>query len=67
MPICSYTWVSANNIDKRQLHVAQTMNVEKLLPNMCLVLNGTEQEKGYGYGYGNNPNKKKSWLKKMLS
>ncbi|MEZ4855967.1 MAG: polysaccharide biosynthesis tyrosine autokinase [Gelidibacter sp.] len=54
--------VSANNIDKRQLHIAQTMYTEKRLPNMAVLLNGTQHKKGYGYGYGNNPNKKKkSW------
>ncbi|NNL82283.1 MAG: hypothetical protein HKP28_02770, partial [Winogradskyella sp.] len=44
--------VSANNIDKRQLHVAQTMYNEKRLPNMHLLLNGTKKIAGYGYGYG---------------
>lgn len=54
--------ISANNIDKRHLsHVAQTMYDEKRLPNMALLLNGTNMKKGYGYGYGygKNPNKKK--------
>jgi capsular exopolysaccharide synthesis family protein len=57
--------VSANNIDKRQLHIAQTMYVEKRLPNMAILLNGTEHKKGYGYGYGTAPKKqKKGWFKK---
>ncbi len=53
--------VSANNIDKRQLHIAQTMYEEKRLPNMVILLNGTVKKKGYGYGYGygNNPKRKK--------
>jgi capsular exopolysaccharide synthesis family protein len=53
--------VSANNLDKRQLHVAQTMYDEKRLPNMTILLNGTKKKSGYGYGYGygTNPNKKK--------
>jgi capsular exopolysaccharide synthesis family protein len=55
--------VSANNIDKRQLHIAQTMYTEKRLPNMAVLLNGTEHKKGYGYGYGNNPTKKKKWFR----
>ena len=59
--------VSANNVDKRQLHIAQTMYNEKRLPNMCVILNGTEQKKGYGYGYGNNPNRKKPRWKKLFS
>ncbi|MFD2917705.1 GumC family protein [Psychroserpens luteus] len=53
--------VSANNIDKRQLHVAQTMYEEKRLPNMVTLLNGSVKKKGYGYGYGNNPTRKKKW------
>lgn len=51
--------VSVNNIDKRQLHIAQTLHDEKRLPNMALLLNGTVKKKGYGYGYGNNPQRKK--------
>ncbi len=51
--------VSANNIDKRELHIAQTLYQEKRLPNMTVLLNGTIKKKGYGYGYGNNPTRKK--------
>jgi capsular exopolysaccharide synthesis family protein len=53
--------VSANNLDKRQLHVAQTMYEENRLPNMSILLNGTKKKSGYGYGYGygTNPVKKK--------
>lgn len=51
--------ISANNIDKRQLHIAQTLYEEKRLPNMVTLLNGTVKKKGYGYGYGNNPQRKK--------
>jgi capsular exopolysaccharide synthesis family protein len=54
--------VSANNIDKRQLHVAQTMYKEKRLPNMTILLNGTKKKSGYGYGYGYGANpKEKKW------
>ncbi|WP_299390909.1 polysaccharide biosynthesis tyrosine autokinase [uncultured Gelidibacter sp.] len=55
--------ISANNIDKRQLHIAQTMYNEKRLPNMTVLLNGTISKSGYGYGYGNDPNinRKKKW------
>nr|WP_321223488.1 polysaccharide biosynthesis tyrosine autokinase [uncultured Psychroserpens sp.] len=59
--------VSANNIDKRQLHIAQTMYEEKRLPNMVTLLNGSIKKKGYGYGYGNNPGVKKTWLGKLKS
>ncbi|MEY8848949.1 GumC family protein [Psychroserpens sp. XS_ASV72] len=51
--------VSVNNIDKRELHIAQKLYNEKRLPNMALLLNGTVKKKGYGYGYGNNPHRKK--------
>jgi hypothetical protein len=39
------------------------MYTEKRLPNMAVLLNGTEHKKGYGYGYGNNPTKKKKWFR----
>ena len=51
--------VSAEKIDKRQLHIAKTMYDEKRLPNMTILLNGTVKKKGYGYGYGSKPKKKK--------
>lgn len=52
--------VSANSLDKRQFHVAQTMYNENRLPNMTILLNGTKKKSGYGYGYGygTNPDKK---------
>jgi capsular exopolysaccharide synthesis family protein len=54
--------VSANNIDKRQLHVAQTLYDENRLPNMNILLNGTKKKGGYGYGYGYGGNHlKKKW------
>jgi len=54
--------VSANKLDKRQLHVAQTMHEEKRLPNMTILLNGTSKRSGYGYGYGYGGNQvKKKW------
>ncbi|WP_040281926.1 GumC family protein [Psychroserpens damuponensis] len=57
--------VSANNIDKRQLHIAQTMYEEKRLPNMVTLLNGSIKKKGYGYGYGNNPTRNKKWYTRL--
>ena len=53
--------VSANNLDKRLLHVAKTMYDDKRLPNMTILLNGTTKSNGYGYsyGYGGNSAKKK--------
>lgn len=59
--------VSANNVDGRRLvSVANSMYESNRLPNMTMLLNGTEPGKkgyGYGYGYGNNPNRKKKWWK----
>ncbi|WP_250436350.1 GumC family protein [Hanstruepera flava] len=55
--------VRANYIDKRQLHLAESIYNEKRLPNMTILLNAVNQKKGngYGYGYGKNPNKRKWW------
>jgi len=55
--------VRANYIDKRQLHIAQTMFTEKRLPNMAILLNAVDYKNGvnYTYGYGENPSKKKWW------
>lgn len=55
--------VSVNNVDKRRLHIAQTLYEEKRLPHMALLLNGTKHKKGYGYGYGSESPKKKSWFR----
>ena len=44
--------VRAHYLDKRLLHVPQTLYKENKLTNMSVVLNGTQSEKGYGYGYG---------------
>ncbi len=51
--------VSADNIDKRELHFAQTLHDENRLPNLVTLLNSTIKKKGYGYGYGSSPKKKK--------
>jgi len=55
--------VRANYIDKRQLHIAQTMFTEKRLPNMAILLNAVDYKNGinYTYGYGENPSKRKWW------
>lgn len=42
----------ANFLEKRMLHIANTLYKEQKLPNMCLLLNDTNTTKGYGYGYG---------------
>ena len=58
--------ISANTIDKRQLHIAQTMYEEKRLPHMVTLLNGSVKKKGYGYGYGNNPQRNKNWFSRVF-
>lgn len=42
----------ANYIDKRLLEVPQNLYKEKRLPNMAVLINGSDFKKGYGYGYG---------------
>ena len=44
--------VRANYLDKRLLKIPKKLHSEKRLSNMAVVMNGTDQEKGYGYGYG---------------
>jgi tyrosine-protein kinase Etk/Wzc len=44
--------VRAYYLDKRLLSVAQDLYKEKRLPNMAVLINGTDKDKGYGYGYG---------------
>ncbi|WP_027126979.1 GumC family protein [Gelidibacter mesophilus] len=57
--------VGADNIDKRHLvAVAKPLFTDNRLPNMHLLLNGTNFDKkgsGYGYGYGTEPTKNKKW------
>lgn len=42
----------ANYSEKRALDFIQNLVTEKKIPNLALVLNGTDISKGYGYGYG---------------
>ncbi len=44
----------ANYLEKGMLQFAETLYKEGKLPNMCILLNDTENSKtsGYGYGYG---------------
>ena len=44
--------VRANYLDKRMLEIPKKLYKENKLPNMALLLNDTQANKGYGYGYG---------------
>ncbi|MCF6296586.1 MAG: polysaccharide biosynthesis tyrosine autokinase [Flavobacteriaceae bacterium] len=58
--------VKANFLDKRMLHIPERLHKENKLPNMAVLINGSDHSKGaygYGYGYGYG-NKKKPWYKK---
>ncbi len=44
--------IRAHYLDKRLLPMAESLYREKRLPNMAVLLNGTDYKKGYGYGYG---------------
>lgn len=61
--------VRANYLDKRLLHVAESLFNENKLRNMGLVINGSDNDKGnkygysYGYGYTYGEDEKKPWWK----
>ncbi len=62
--------VKANHLDKRMLHIPEQLNSKAKLPNMAILINGSDHSKGaygygYGYGYGNKPGKR--WFKKGFS
>jgi len=62
--------VRANYLDKRLLSIPKMMYEEKRLPNMAMLVNGTDLEKGYGYGYGYGyyeEKTKKPWFKKLFT
>ena len=55
----------AGYLDKRLLEIPKKLYEENRLPNMAILLNDTNSEKGYGYGYGygygESEQKKKWW------
>ena len=66
--------VRAYYLDRRLLSVAADLFNEKRLPNMAILINGTDKTKGYGYGYGYGyggygygQTQKKSLLKRLFS
>ncbi|WP_158847884.1 GumC family protein [Algibacter sp. L1A34] len=60
--------VRANYLDKSLLDVPVKLYNEKRIPNMSVVINGTDVKKGYGYGYGyGEDDVKTSWFKRLTS
>lgn len=58
--------VRANFLDKRMLHIPERFHKDNKLPNMSLLLNDTQTNKGYGYGYGYGVEEEKLWYKKIF-
>ncbi len=59
--------IKANFLDKRMLHIPEKLYKEQKLPNMAILINGSDHSKdsyGYGYGYGNKKNI--PWYKKVF-
>jgi capsular exopolysaccharide synthesis family protein len=65
--------VRANYLDKRLLSIPKMIYEAKRLPNMAMLINCTDLERGYGYGYGYGytyyeENKvKKPWYKRLFT
>jgi len=65
--------VRANYLDKRLLSIPKMMYDDKRLPNMAMLINSTNLERGYGYGYGygytyyKENETKKPWYKKLFT
>ncbi|WP_405292412.1 GumC family protein [Algibacter sp. Ld11] len=62
--------VRANYLDKRLLEIPKKLYNEKRIPNMTVVINGTDIKKGYGYGNGygygyGHEQEKKSWFNRL--
>ncbi len=59
--------IKANYLDKRMLHIPEKLHKEKKLPNMAILINGSDHSKGaYGYGYGYGNKKEKPWHKRIF-
>lgn len=62
--------VRANVLEKGKLNIAENCYWEKKLPNMAVLLNGTDVNNNYGYGYGYGygmETESKSWIKRVLN
>ena len=67
--LCIYV-VKANYLDKRMLHIPDKLNKENKLPNMAVLINGSDHSKGaygYGYGYGYGGRDKKTFFQRIFS
>jgi tyrosine-protein kinase Etk/Wzc len=49
---CTVFVARANYLDKRLLRIAESLNKDKRLPNMAVLINGSDYKGGYGYAYG---------------
>ncbi|MBP6754818.1 MAG: polysaccharide biosynthesis tyrosine autokinase [Bacteroidia bacterium] len=62
----------ANYLDENLLKIPASLYAENKLPNLAVILNGTEQKSGYGYGngygygYGHLLKKDLPWYKKLF-
>ncbi|MDA8728921.1 polysaccharide biosynthesis tyrosine autokinase [Flavicella sp.] len=60
----------AGYLDKRLLSVPEMLYNEKRLPNMAMLINASDHERGYGYGvygaYGYGQQKEFPWWKKVF-
>lgn len=59
----------ANFLDKRLLEIPKNLYAEKRLPNMAMLLNDADHERGYGYGYGygyGESTKTKNWMHRLF-
>lgn len=56
--------IRTNHVDRRQLVMLDKYFEENKLPNLALLLNGTENKNTYGYG--ESPGKK-SWIRRLFS
>lgn len=59
--------IKANFLDKRMLHIPERLHKEGKLPNMTLLINGTDTStSSYGYGYGYGQKEILPWYKRSL-
>ncbi|MCF6279635.1 MAG: polysaccharide biosynthesis tyrosine autokinase [Flavobacteriaceae bacterium] len=60
--------VRAELLDRRMLKIPHSLNAEKKLNNMAILVNGINQaNNNYGYGYGYGVDLNRPWYKKIFS